>query len=318
MTLRKNLWQFVVLGLAVSLALTIYADFNRLVHSLRFFDWYLLPVVLGLTLGNQLMRFLKWEYLLGEVDVNLPLSTSFHVFGSGLIMIMTPGKLGEVWKSWLINEVDQTPISTTIPVVATERITDVLGVTLISSVGVLAFDRSPLFVVLLFGPLVAGVVLLQFEGPCLRILDLLERLPIIGKRVDGLRNVYTNSRDLLRPRPLLVTTTLSVASWSLECVGLWVVLQGFGVDFGVLAASFVFTVASLLGAVSLLPGGLGVTEGSMTGLLLVFGVGRTTAASSTVIIRAATLWFVAGFALLVYASFRHRYSFEIPDEETEA
>lgn len=109
---------------------------------------------------------------------------------------------------------------------------------------------------------------------------------------------------MLSLRPLTVTTAISILSWGMECLGLWIVLRGFGADVSVLVAAFVFAFASILGAVSLLPGGLGVTGGSMTGLLLVFNVERVTAVSATLVVRAATLWFSAGLALLVYAHFR--------------
>jgi len=306
MTIQKKIWQFVILGLVVTLLLSIYADFGRLISAFRSFEWTLLPIVLALTLGNQLLRFVKWEFLLGEVDVDLPLSTSFLIFGSGLIMIMTPGKVGEVWKSWLIRDADGTPISTTIPVIATERITDVLGVVLISLLGVLAFDRSPALLFVLLVPMLAGILFLQYERGCLWLIDRCERLPVVGRKAESARDLYRNARELLRLRPLGVTTVLSVFSWGLECVGLWVVLRGFDAEVSVLVAAFVFAVASILGAVSLLPGGLGVTEGSMTGLLLFFGVERVSAASATLVIRAATLWFVAILALVIYTVYRRR------------
>ena len=317
MTLRENLWQFVVLGLAVTLVLSIYADLDALLAAFRSFDTRLLAIVLALTLGNQLLRFVKWEYLLGEVDVSLPTTTSFYIFGSGLVMIMTPGKVGEVWKAWLVRDTNETPIATTMPVIAVERISDLLGVVCISLLGVLAFDRSPVVLFVLLGGVVGGVVLLQYEPAGHWVIDHSERLPVIGDKAASVRELYENSKRLLRVRPLGVTTGLSIVSWGLECVGLWLVVRGFGGDISVVAAAFVFAVASILGAVSLLPGGLGVTEGSMTGLLLVFGVSSTVAASATIVIRAATLWFVAGLALLVYGAFRRRRSMDIrlPEEE---
>lgn len=317
MNLSKKLWQSVIVGLVVTLGLSIYADFEAVIRSFRSFDWWLFPLVLGLTLGNQFLRFLKWEYLLRRVDVDLPLSTSFHVFGSGLIMIMTPGKLGEVWKSWLVRDVEGTPISTTIPVIAVERITDLLGVVCISLLGVLAFDYSPLVPLLLVVAVVGGIVLVQYESACYWLLDSAERVPILSQRTDELRELYENSCELLRLRPLTVTTALSVFSWGLECIGLWVVLFGFGADVSLLVAAFVFAISSIFGAVSLLPGGLGVTEGTMTGLLLVFGVERAAAASATLVIRAATLWFVTALALAVYVSFRGRESVDITEFEEE-
>jgi uncharacterized protein (TIRG00374 family) len=42
--------------------------------------------------------------------------------------------------------------------------------------------------------------------------------------------------------------------------------------------------------VSMLPGGLGVAEGSLTGLLVALGTALPEAAAATLLIRAATLW----------------------------
>jgi uncharacterized membrane protein YbhN (UPF0104 family) len=41
----------------------------------------------------------------------------------------------------------------------------------------------------------------------------------------------------------------------------------------------------------MLPGGLGVAEGSLTGLLVALGTSLPDAAAATLVIRAATLWF---------------------------
>ncbi|MFB6197488.1 MAG: YbhN family protein [Halobacteriaceae archaeon] len=220
-------------------------------------------------------------------------------------MILTPGKLGEVWKSWLIRDYDGTSISTTMPVIVTERITDLLGVAAISLLGIIAFDRSPLLLLVLLVPLGGGVLILQNEQFCYWLLDHLKRFRVVGQRAEAAKNLYT-------------TTVLSVFSWGLECVGMWLVLRGFGADIELLVAAFVFAISSILGALSLLPGGLGVTEASMTGLLLVFEVNRVTAASSTLIIRAATLWFVAGAALVVYFSYERHTSKDIRDPDRES
>lgn len=308
MNLRKNIWQFVIIGLIVALALSIYADFGAIIRSFRSFDWWLFPVVLGLTLTNQFLRFLKWEYLLGYVGVELNTLVSLQIFGSGLIMIMTPGKIGEIWKSWLVRDVEGVPISSTMPVVATERITDFLGVMTFGLMGVIIFDYSPVVLLAVVTPVITGIVILQNESMCFWVLERVEGFPFLNRKADDIRNLYEGTQELLQFRPLAVTTSLSVFSWGMECAGLWIVLQGFGSDVTFLAAAFVFALSSILGAVSLLPGGLGITDGSMTGLLLLFDVERTIAVSSTLITRAATLWFSAGLALLAYAIFRHQHS----------
>jgi glycosyltransferase 2 family protein len=61
----------------------------------------------------------------------------------------------------------------------------------------------------------------------------------------------------------------------------------------------VFSVGSLAGALSFLPGGLGVAEASMTGLIRALGdVTKASAAAATVLIRLATLWFAVALGLV--------------------
>ncbi|MCX7840409.1 MAG: lysylphosphatidylglycerol synthase domain-containing protein, partial [Anaerolineae bacterium] len=66
-----------------------------------------------------------------------------------------------------------------------------------------------------------------------------------------------------------------------------------------LAAMFIYAGASLFGAATFTPGGLGTTEGSMTSLLqLVLGASATLAAAATLLVRVCTLWFAVGLGVL--------------------
>ena len=54
---------------------------------------------------------------------------------------------------------------------------------------------------------------------------------------------------------------------------------------------FIFFFATLAGAASMIPSGLGSQEATMIGLLMLNGVGSAQAIAATVILRIATLWF---------------------------
>ncbi|MFT7623172.1 MAG: uncharacterized membrane protein YbhN (UPF0104 family), partial [Myxococcota bacterium] len=89
-----------------------------------------------------------------------------------------------------------------------------------------------------------------------------------------------------------------------ECVGFYLVLGGVAggtPDLG--GATFVYAFATIFGAVTMLPGGLGATEGSLIGLSLAFGLAatRVAATAGAMIIRFCTLWFavVVGLCALV-------------------
>ena len=97
-------------------------------------------------------------------------------------------------------------------------------------------------------------------------------------------------------------------AWSLEGLALWVILQGFGENTPVLVACFFYATATLAGALIPVPGGLGVTEGTLEEQLWHFGhVGKFTATSAMILVRFATLWFAVliGFLSLAWMRARH-------------
>ena len=106
--------------------------------------------------------------------------------------------------------------------------------------------------------------------------------------------------NVLGPAMVSIGAIMGTLAWFLECAGLYLVLKGFGGEAAVTLtqATFVYAFATFAGAVALIPGGLGVTEGSIVGLLLTMGVARPTAVSTTILVRVCTLWFGVGLGAL--------------------
>ncbi|MBI4301623.1 MAG: flippase-like domain-containing protein, partial [Chloroflexi bacterium] len=88
---------------------------------------------------------------------------------------------------------------------------------------------------------------------------------------------------------------LGFVSWLSECVAFYLVLLGFGLEGGgllLLKATFILATSSLGGSILLIPGGLGVAEGGITGLSQVLlAMPKAPAAAAALIIRFCTLWF---------------------------
>ena len=81
------------------------------------------------------------------------------------------------------------------------------------------------------------------------------------------------------------------AARAAEGAGFWIVVRAYDPGAGPFAALFDYAASTLLGAVSMLPGGLLASEGALAALLGARGLDAAAAASATLIIRAATLWF---------------------------
>jgi uncharacterized protein (TIRG00374 family) len=97
---------------------------------------------------------------------------------------------------------------------------------------------------------------------------------------------------------LLISFALGMAGWFCECIGFSITVASLGYDVALWQTTFIYAFATFFGAVTLLPGGLGTTEGSLTGLLIVKGIPRDAASAATIIIRLCTLWLAVAVGLL--------------------
>jgi uncharacterized protein (TIRG00374 family) len=91
----------------------------------------------------------------------------------------------------------------------------------------------------------------------------------------------------------------SVLGWLAEGAALYLLLHHLGAPVSLPQAVFVFAFGMIVGAISMLPGGLGSTELSMVGLLVALGVDTDVALVATAIVRLTTFWFAVAIGALL-------------------
>jgi len=305
--LKKNVLISIIIAGIIYLAFTFYADYSKVLTAFTQFNWYLLPPLLLLSFLNYFTRFLKWDYYLSLIKVQIKKIDSLSIFMSGLIMSITPGKIGEFLKSYLVKEVTNEPISKTAPVIFAERITDFLSLLILSIIGSYAFNYGITFSIIVTAFFIFLIYIISNKRICLTILNRLERLPIIKKYLISIHNTYESSYQLLKPLPLLKMTVVSLLAWGFECLGYYLILLNFNIDFGFFWTSFSYAFAIIAGAVSLLPGGLGVTEGSLTFLIVNKGIPNSTAVATTLLVRIVTLWFAVVVGIVSVFIYQKRF-----------
>ncbi|SIR73084.1 lysylphosphatidylglycerol synthase transmembrane domain-containing protein [Natronorubrum thiooxidans] len=299
-----GIWLTALLTVVVFLGLAAYTGLEDVTSALVALEWTTFGAVVGLTTVGYGFRFAKWHYYLRRLEIDVPLGASAITFFSGLMMVVTPGKAGEVWKAWFLRDKRGVPASTITSVVGAERITDLIALCAMAALGLVLYSRSSLPVVVVLAAIVAVVGLLRWRAASLAVLDRLESVPVVGDYATELEQFYESTYRLFQVRPLTVSTVFSLAAWGLEGVALWIVLEGFGVEASVVIGLFVFGLGSVIGAISMLPGGLAAAEASMVGVLLTFGYPEAVAAAATIVIRVGTLWYAAALGMVVFLTYK--------------
>jgi uncharacterized protein (TIRG00374 family) len=294
---------------AMLLAVVVYGGFavwrgvGKMGDELARFHWWAFSAACGLAFGNYLVRYLKWEFYLARLGITgVGRADSLLTFLSGFTLTVTPGKVGEVFKSLVLVETHGVPVARTAPIVVAERVTDVIGIVVLIVIGSLGFSGGLVWAGVGGAAVLVLVLVVSSKGLSYGIIGFVERLPGPFKRIGPrLHEAYDSLATLVRPDNLIVPTLLSIAAWALECTALWVILRGFGQATGFGLATFFYATSTLVGALVPVPGGLGVTETSLQGQLQRLGhVGATTATAAMILVRFATLWFavLVGFAAL--------------------
>lgn len=305
--IRNRIFVSIAIAAFIYLAFTIYADYRKVISSFNNFNWILLPVLLFLSFGNYISRFFKWEYYLRVIDVKLQTIDSLSIFMSGLIMSITPGKMGELLKSYLIKQVIGTPISKTAPIVFAERATDFLSLTILALAGAYYFNYGKIITIAIGFALISVITIISNKKLFYKIITQLFRIGFISKHISKIITAYDSSAILLSIKPLFLMTLLSIVSWGFECIGYFIILNNFRVETGLYWSIFSYSFSTIVGALSMLPGGLGITEGSLSFMLIQKGVKENVAFASTFIVRAVTLWFAVIVGIISVLLYQKRF-----------
>jgi len=295
---RKPLFTGVIIGMAVIALLLMITDARGVVMVLKGFRLQYLPLILLLAPLNYLLRYLKWNYFLKESGLYPDPAVNRYIFLSGLSMTITPGKIGELIKCYLLKEHIGAPVSATSSIVMAERVTDGIAMIILAAVGSLSYAYGSY--VLLIAALALGfaVLIFQFDSLFDYFTSLLSRLKYLKSVSEFMKSFQRNAKVLFTPKSLLVATGLGVISWGFEGFVVYLAVLAFGGNISVLGSIFVVSISSILGAVSALPGGVVVAEGSIMAILIFTGLSPEMAAATTMVTRFSTLWLGVGIGIV--------------------
>ena len=299
----KNLAQKFLISLLLTIALyaafMLYTDLPSLLRALRGFNWWMMvPVLLITILVNLGARFVKWHYYLRVLDIRgVSWDNSLAIFLANYALILTPGKVGGFLKSYFLKQTNDVPITRSMPIIVAERLTDGLGLVMMTALALVAYPDAWAAVLLVLGGMVALIVVAQMPSVVRRLLAMGERLPLVRPFVGMLGELYDSTHELLQPIPLLWGTFLGTLARATEGLVLYFVLLGLGLEntYQLFEQTiFIAALSNIIGVLVMLPGGVGGTEGSMAGLLDYFvGLAPATATAATLIARFGSFWTAA-------------------------
>jgi uncharacterized protein (TIRG00374 family) len=313
----RHLFLYLAIIAGVTVAVSILAARGEIVEALREFPPWLGLGVLALSGLNYGVRFMKWDRLLRDSSIRIDRRSNALIYFACLAMVVTPARLGELYKLVFLRRLHGIATSRSIPPLVLERATDALA--LLALCAAQPFFGLPRILGVLAAALVLVGMAAALASPATRrpVLALAVRLPFLRlrSRRDRIERLIEGHAVLLRARSFAPNLALSIMSWSAECLGLWLICTGLGQSISFGNATWIYAASTLLGNLTFLPGGLGGTEIALKTLLEGVGIASGPALAATLLVRGATLWFAVFLGLAVTLAGRRRLHWSQVREE---
>ena len=288
---RAIAW-FVGAGVLCYLAAIFWFGWRETVTALAALGWQTLLTGAVLASTAYLWRFGRWEYSLRCLGYAVPRLRHLGIYLSGLALTATPGKAGETFRSALLLQLG-VRVPHSLAAFLADRASDVLGMCLLGGLAAW-FVGQPLtwvwvltFSLMLLGSCGFAYLLLHPQTGVWWnwLLRHLHWLPVKG----GQEMLESWARVWKLPRVLAFSVVAMLAYGSQAMVFAWF-CDVAGLGLPVSDCVLIFVQATLFGAASMLPGGLGAMEAALVLQLIERGVGDGVALSLAISIRLVTLW----------------------------
>jgi uncharacterized protein (TIRG00374 family) len=280
-----------VLGVLLYVGLALGVDSSRLVAALARLGVAGTAAVLGLSLANYLIRFLRWQLYISRFGHRLPAARHLLIYLSGFAFTLSPGKAGEAVRSMYLRE-HGVSYAESLAAFFVERMLDVLAMVILA---VLIVAAHPAYRGMIAGALLVVVsILIAVSRPGLPPrLDryAARRSGRIAQALKGAANLLRSSTHLLQLWPLIWGIALGLLAWAALGLGFYLICQGLHATISPLSAIGIYAMAVLVAnAAIFLPGGIGGMEVVMVALLRDAGVPLASAVLATLLCSLATLW----------------------------
>ena len=292
MKFDNRLILILVAAVAIYAIFLFVSDYDTLSETISGFDVNFLPHILFFVTASWIPLFIKWHFLLKNSNTHVPVKENIIVFLSGMGLELTPGHVGALIKSQILKTKFNVARTKTAPIVLVEKVYDLIGAIIASIMGIIILGMETYLIALALSAIVLILFLIYYRPAFDLFLRLVTKTKFFSKYVENISDSYVIIKKSTSVKAFTICILLSIAYWCIVSAGVYYVLAGFGIDMiDYLKILSIYTSSAFLGGITLIPGGIGVTEGSLAGLLSLQGIDISVALVLGVMIRLFAFWY---------------------------
>ncbi len=193
--------------------------------------------------------------------------------------------MGEIIRSPYLKKNYNISISKSVSIVFVERFYDLLGIIILLTIGLIfvEFDRT-----IILAPISLIIIsLVVFKNKFL-FSKILEKLSKI-KQLKNIQSSYEESYDsvlkLIKAKFIILGIATSTATYFFQTLAVYLIILSLSGIITIEKVFVIYPTSMFASAITLIPGGIGVFEGGMVGLLSIYGLDYEIAVTTSILIR---------------------------------
>ena len=286
---------------------TLITDIQKISNEFASIDIFYIPLILGFHFLAMGIRSIRQKVFFNSLNIKLSTKQNIKLYFAGMSLMVTPGGSGELIKNRILKEKFGHSYTKTIPVLLAEKYHNMLSVIPILFFFLL-FKES--YEILTITSIIAVILFCIFlivknQKLCLNTMSKIPRKWILKEIPDNTSSFYDSLLILFKGKTVFSGLSIGIIAWLADAVAVYFCFLAFDLNFDFIYTTLTNFAPMIVGTILFIPGGLGVLELGMTGLLLQSGIMISTASALVLFIRFMITWssVIVGIFALKLAKF---------------
>ncbi len=278
----------IILLILIYVAFIVSSDITKINESIMKMKPSNLLIAVFFWMSGSLINSIRWHFFINEFTKKISFKQNIQYYLAGFAFVISPGGIGEIVRSPYIKRDYGVSISKTASIIFVQRIYDLIGLTIVLSIGLIFIDYPKTILLVPISILFFIILILKNKNKLLKLMNLVSKIKLFRNLDSNVEEIYDSIAKLLKAKFFILGCSISTISFIFYSTAVYFLITGLDAYLSFQEIMVISTISQLLSFISLIPAGIGVFEGGMIGLFTLYGIDYETAITATILIRLIT------------------------------
>jgi len=275
----------IIVLIVIYVAFLLSTDITKVQNNLNTMNYFYLLISIALMLSVAVVGIIRWHFFLKEIENKVSFRSNIKYYLAGFAFTLSPGRIGEMIRSPYLKRDYGIPISKTASIVFVERFYDLLGITVLLSIGLVFIEFEKSILLIPFTIIALAILIFKNKRFLTYFVRKTSRIKFLSTLNTKFEESYESAEKLLTIKFLVTGTALSTIMFFLQTLAVFYLVVGFSEVITLEQIAVIFPASQFAASISMVPGGIGIFDGGMVGLFVLNGLDYDIAITVTILIR---------------------------------